>query len=293
MALDPIIKLLIDAHADVGEGPFWHAGESVVYWVDIPAGLVHRFDPATGEKKTFEVGQDVGAARPRESGGLVLAVRDGFASLDTTTGQVEMLAEVEIDVSGSRMNDGATDSAGRFYGGTMPNAENQASGALYRLDIDHKVTKILDGVTISNGIGWSLDDRTMYYIDSQTHRLDAFDFDGTEGTISNRRRLATIEIEGAVPDGLAVDSEGFIWVALWGGWGVHRFAPDGRLDRVISLPVSQVSACAFGGSDLGDLYITSASRGLSAEQLSKEPHAGAVFRCRPGVAGRPTNSYRG
>lgn len=287
------VDLIVDAHADVGEGPFWHPREGVLYWVDIVGSLVHRYDPASGDDTAIDVGQAVGAARPRASGGLVLAVRDGFAALDPATGRVEMLAEVEQDDPTNRMNDGACDSAGRFWAGTMSFSERQGAGSLYRLGTDHAVTKLLDNLTVSNGIGWSSDDRLMYYIDSATHRLDVFDYDPQAGTIANRRQLAAIDVAGAVPDGLTVDAEGYIWVAHWGGWAVHRYAPDGRLDRTVALPVSQVSACAFGGPDLRDLYITSASHSLSPDQLGREPHAGGLFRCRPGIAGVPTNSYRG
>jgi sugar lactone lactonase YvrE len=289
----PSVELLVDAHAVVGEGPFWHPDEEVLYWVDIMGHLVHRYDPARAQDTTIDVGQAVGAARPRASGGLVLAVQDGFAALDPATGRVEMLAEVEKSNADNRMNDGACDSAGRFWAGTMSFSERAGAGSLYRLETDHRVTKLLDNLTISNGIGWSPDDRLMYYIDSRTLGLDVFDFERASGAISNRRRLATTNMEGAVPDGLAVDAEGYIWVALWGGWAVHRYAPDGQLDRAISLPVSQVSACAFGGPNLQDLYITSATNNLSAEQRSREPNAGGLFRCRPGVRGLPTHSYRG
>ena len=223
----------------------------------------------------------------------MLAVADGFATLDTTTGTVEMLADAERGLTTTRMNDGACDSRGRFWAGTMPFDERDPIGSLYRLDADHGVVKMLEQVTISNGIDWSLDDRTMYYIDSATKGVDAFDYEPEPGSIANRRRIATITIGGAVPDGMTVDSDGYLWVALWGGWGVHRFAPDGTLDRVIALPVSQVSACTFGGPDWQDLYISSASHGLSPDQLRQEPHAGGLFVCRPGVTGRPTNAYAG
>jgi sugar lactone lactonase YvrE len=287
------VELVADAHAVVGEGPFWHPDEQALYWVDILGNTVHRYDPAGGKDSTISVSQAVGAARPRERGGLVVAIEDGFAALDTATGRLEMLADVERDQPANRMNDGACDSAGRFWAGTMAFEADERAGSLYRLETDHRVVKVLDGLTISNGIGWSPDDRLMYYIDSHTHNLDVLDFEPASGAAGNRRQLAVIDADGALPDGLAVDAEGYIWVALWGGWAVRRYAPDGRLDRVISLPVSQVSACAFGGPGLQDLYITSATNKLSPERLSREPHAGGLFRCRPGVRGLPTYSYRG
>jgi sugar lactone lactonase YvrE len=293
MAGEALVELVLDAHAQVGEGPFWHAGEAVLYWLDITRSLVHRYDPRTGENTMIDVGQPVGVARPRAAGGLVLALRDGFAVLDTASGTVEMLAEVERDVPGNRMNDGACDSMGRFWAGTMPTAENGPTGALYRLERDHRVVKMLDRVTIANGIAWSPDDRTMYYIDSPTLGVDLFDYEPGSGSLANRRRLVSIDLPGAVPDGMTVDAEGYLWVALWGGWSVRRFAPDGTLDRVIPLPVSQVSACAFGGPDLRDLYITTAANNLTAERRTHEPLAGGLFRCRPGVTGLPARVYLG
>lgn len=287
------VELVADVRAVVGEGPFWHAAEQALYWVDILGKAVHRYDPASGEDAVIPVGQAVGAARPRERGGLVVAIEDGFATLDPATGALAMLAEVERDRPANRMNDGACDGAGRFWAGTMAFASDVGAGSLYKLETDHRVEKVLDGLTISNGIGWSPDGRLMYYIDSPTHSLDVFDFALERGALSNRRRLAAIEAGGALPDGLCVDAQGYVWVALWGGWSVRRYAPDGRLERSIALPVSQVSACAFGGPDLADLYITSATNLLAPAQLGLEPHAGGLFRCRPGVRGIPTNSYLG
>ncbi len=286
------VDLVLDAHAVLGEGPIWLPADNMLAWVDIMGHRVHRFDPLTGRDESFDVGQPVGAVAPRASGGLVMALRDGFGLLDTATGCVEMIADTEADNPGNRMNDGKCDSEGRFWAGTMAFDARPGAGALYRLDRDHGVTKMLSDVSISNGIDWSLDNRTMYFIDSLSG-LDAFDYEPIGGQITNRRRIATIPPELGVPDGMTLDSEGYLWVAIWGGWMVRRFAPDGRIDREIRVPVARTSSCAFGGPDYADLYITTASPEPGSDEHAAQPHAGGLFRVRPGVTGRPPNQYRG
>jgi sugar lactone lactonase YvrE len=166
-------------------------------------------------------------------------------------------------------------------------------GSLYRLDANRGLTRVLTGVTISNGLGWSPDGRTMYYIDSATHRIDAFDFEPETGSVSGRRRLVELPEGWGLPDGMTVDEEGFLWVAFWGGSAVRRIAPDGQVALVVELPVSLVTSCAFGGDDLADLYVTSARTELSGTQLRQQPHAGALFRIRPDVRGLPDHPFAG
>jgi sugar lactone lactonase YvrE len=235
----------------------------------------------------------VGAAAPRIGGGLVLALQNGFGLLETDTGRVEMIADTEADRPGSRMNDGKCDSAGRFWAGTMSLTLEKGAGSLYRLDADYHVSAVLSDLTLSNGLGWSPDDRTMYFIDSVTQGIDAFAYDATTGVITNRRRLIDIAPELGMPDGMTIDADGGIWVGLWGGWAVHRYSPEGHLDRVVRLPVGLVTSCAFGGSDLGDLYITTAAHQLNAQALANQPHAGGLFCCRPGPVGLRATAFRG
>lgn len=287
----PAIEVASDAGAELGEGPVWDSRSSELAWVDITPGRVHFLDVDGGER-AVEVGQPVGAVVPRASGGHVLAVRDGFAAL-AGDGTVTSLAQVEHDVPGNRMNDGKCDRHGRLWAGTMAFDEAPGAGALYRLETDRTVTTILEGVTISNGLAWSLDDHTMYYIDTPTRRVDQLDYDPSSGAVENRRPLLEIPAQAGSPDGMALDSEGFLWVALYGGGAVRRYAPDGALDRVIELPATCVTSCAFGGRELEDLYITCARHGLSPQQLAREPLAGALFRHRPGVRGLPTEAYAG
>jgi len=287
------VELVLDARADLGEGPVWDAVARLLIWVDITAGVVHRFDPETRRDEPFEIGRPVGAAVPTASGELALAVDDGFALLDPATRRIERLAEVESDVPETMMNDGKCDPAGRFWAGTKDIEGRRPLGALYRLDKDGDVLRVLTGVTISNGLAWSPDHGTMYYIDSPTFGIDAFDFDPETGSASRRRRLVDFPTDWGLPDGMTIDENGFLWVAFWGGSAVRRLSPDGSVASVVEFPVTQVSSCAFGGEDLSDLYVTSARNGLSGEQLGGQPHAGGLFRVRSGVQGLVPHAFGG
>jgi sugar lactone lactonase YvrE len=286
------VELVVDAHAICGEGPVWHPDQQIVSWVDIDGRRVHWYDPATHVDTSVDVGQEVGAALPRRSGGLILALRDGFAALEGDSPR--MLVEVEADNPDNRMNDGKCDAAGRLFAGTMAFAQHHGAGALYRLDPDLRVTRVLTNVSISNGIDWSLDGTRMYYIDTPTRGLDVFDFDPATGELGARERMITFPDAHGSPDGMTVDAEGYLWIAFWGGWAVRRYRPDGTFDREIKVPAAQTSSCAFGGPDLGDLYITTAGRNITGtERAAEQPHAGGLFRCRPGVKGRPAHAFAG
>lgn len=290
-------ELVLDAGAELGEGPGWDAAARYLVWVDILAGQVCFFDPEESQStaaggQVLEVGQHVGAAVPRAGGGLALALRGGFATMEITTGDLTLLAAVGDGDGRTRMNDGKCDAGGRFWAGTMDYEEKDPIGCLYRLDPEGTVTTALRGVTVSNGLGWSPDGATMYYIDSPTYRVDALPFDPDSGELGPRRPLVTLE-EPGMPDGLCVDDEGCLWVASFGGSRVDRFTPDGRLDTVVNVPAAQVTSCAFGGADGGDLFITTARVGLSEPELAAQPGAGGIFRCRPGVTGRPATPFAG
>jgi sugar lactone lactonase YvrE len=278
------VELVLDARAELGEAPVWDTHAGVLVWVDITAGLVHRTDPATGADETIDVGRSVGAAVPTADGRLAIATDDGFWSVDPSTGDIEPIARIH-GAAGVVMNDGKTDHAGRLWAGTKDSEGRRAIGSLYRLDADRTVTEMVRGVTLSNGLGWSPDGRTMYYIDSTTYGIDAFDADPASGAISHRRRLVDLPREWGLPDGMTVDGDGFLWVAFWTGSAVRRLAPDGNHVFTVKIPVSQVTSCAFGGPDLADLYVTSAQIGLSDERFRAEPHAGGLFRFSAGVGG--------
>jgi sugar lactone lactonase YvrE len=281
-------EVALPARAVLGEGPTWDDRAGVLVWVDILGRRVHTYSPATGADTVIETPQHVGAAKPRAGGGLVLNLRDGVALLDEA-GAFSWL--VEWPVEGRRGNDAAVDSAGRLWAGTMAYDVTPGGGRLNRVEPDGSFTTVLDDVTISNGTGWSPDGSLMYYIDTPLRRIDVFDVDRDSGEISGRRVFAAVT--RGQPDGLTVDADGCVWVALWDGGGVHRYTPDGELDRVIDLPASLTTACAFGGPDLTDLYVTTASEGLSAGALAAQPDAGALFVVPGAGVGLPTHPFAG
>jgi sugar lactone lactonase YvrE len=282
-----------DAGATLGEGPVWDEEQQRLLWVDILPGLVHRFDPATGSDDTFGVGKPVGSASLRRDGGLVLAVEDGFALLDPAWQRLDQVAVIEHPGPPARFNEGKCDPAGRFLAGTMAYDETAGAGSLYRLDPDLAVTKLLDGVTISNGLAWSADGTTMYYIDSPTQGVDAFLYDIDTGRLANRRRVVDIPAAAGIPDGMTIDADGCLWMALYGGSAVHRYAPDGHLDTTVSFPATNITCPVFGGREFHQLYVTSARDGLDERQRAAQPHAGAVFAVDVGARGLPGQRFAG
>jgi sugar lactone lactonase YvrE len=278
---------LTAACATHGEGPVWDAAAGRLRWVDMLSGDVLTLD-GTGAITRVHVGDMATALRPRAGGGLVVAVERGFAVLDASGTTVR--EDTAFDDPACRMNDGGADRQGRFLCGSMDYAMTEPRAALYRYDPDGTVSTVLTGVTLSNGIAWSLDGERMYYIDSVTQQVDVFDYDPASGRPAGRRPLVRIDSARGLPDGLALDSEGGVWVALYGGHAVHRYGPDGRLDAVLKLPVAKVTACAFGGPGLDELYITTSRVDLAP---GDQPAAGALFLARPGVRGLPGGVYAG
>jgi len=272
-----------------GEGPVWDARAGILHWVDMLAGDVLSTDLSSGRVRRLHVGDVAAAVRPRRDGGLVIAVERGFALVDPGEEVVRPLSQLWSDKT-LRMNDGGCDPQGRFYCGSMALDESPGRGALHRLDPDGSVTVVLTGVTISNGLVWSADGAAAYYVDTATQRIDQFDFDPTTGTFHNRRPLVNVPADVGKPDGLTIDAEGGLWLALWGGGAVHRYTPDGRLDEVLSLPVTNVTACAFGGEGLEELYVTT-SKHQAPENESTT--AGGLYRFRPGVRGIPVLDFAG
>ena len=283
---------VLDARCGLGEGPVWDEREARLYFVDIMAGRVHRYTPASGALETMETHEPVGAAALCEDGGLLCALQSGFAVAERFGAGLRLLASYEGAAPDIRMNDGKCDPQGRFWAGTMALDFRPGAGALYRLDPDGRVTRMLEGVTISNGLDWSADGSRMYYIDSPRRMIEVFDFDPGPGTISRRRPFAVIEEGAGIPDGMTLDAEGRVWVALWGGGAVRCYGPDGKLLEVIETPAPQTTSCAFGGPDFGELYITTARDGLTDSQLAQAPLSGGLFRARPGVQGRAANRFR-
>jgi sugar lactone lactonase YvrE len=287
------VEVFADLHADVGEAPHWDDRTGTLLFVDLTGGAVFRYDQSGARLGSFSVGQEVGAVVPRRGGGLALAVRDGIGVASDTGEGFEVTVPVERDIPGNRMNDAKCDPAGRLLAGTMAYDLSPHSAALYQVAPDWSVREVVGGVTQSNGIAWSPDGSRMYFIDSATQGIDGFDYDAGTGTADNRRRLVTIDAARGIPDGMAADDQGNLWVACFGGAAVRCFSPDGEQLDEVSFPVTQVTSCAFGGAELADLYVTTAAYRLSAGQLKWEPHAGATFVCRPGAAGLPASSFAG
>ncbi|MCX6044673.1 MAG: SMP-30/gluconolactonase/LRE family protein [Chloroflexi bacterium] len=287
-------KILVDIRALVGEGALWDETQGVLYWVDILSNKLYIYDPASGENRTFDVGQHVGTVVLRASGGVMLAVYDGFAAYDLDKQTLTLIHDPEADLPNNRFNDGKCDPAGRFWAGTMAYSNQTTQGSLYRLDADLSVHKMLGNIGISNGIVWSLDAKTMYYIDSMAYTVRAFDYDNATGAISNERVVITVPRELSLPDGMAIDAEGMLWVAHFGGSAVRRWDPNtGQVLATIDLPAKQITSCAFGGPNLDTLYITSGANGLDEAALAKQPHAGALFSVKPGVRGVTTFKFAG
>jgi sugar lactone lactonase YvrE len=281
----------------LSEGPRWHEEREELLWVDILGRHLHRgtvgADGAMDRVETITLDRHIGAVAPAIGGGYALAAGQGFLFLDDA-GRVHELAQPEAGRIHLRMNDGACDPQGRFWAGTMAYDESPGAGALYRLELDGSCTRVLTGLTISNGIGWSPDGRTMYLNDSGTACVYAFGFDGSTGAISDRRTLVHIDQPGVVPDGLTVDEQGGIWAALWGGAAVNRYEPDGKLRASVELPVERPTSCAFGGPDRDILFVTTARVGLDETVLARQPEAGRVFAIKGlGIRGLPCLPYRG
>jgi sugar lactone lactonase YvrE len=284
------LEVALRAGAQLGEGPTWDERSARLLWVDILGSRIHHFDPASGRDDVVTTEQHVGAAKPRAAGGLVVNLRDGVG-LYEADGSFRWLAELAVD--GCRGNDAAVDAAGHLWAGTMRYDEAAGGGRLYRVAPGGEIVTVLRAVAVSNGVGWSPDGRRMYYVDSPTRRVDVFDVDPATFLVAGRRTFLDLAAVPGFPDGLAVDAEGCVWVALWDGGAVHRYTPAGKLDRRVEVPTARTTACAFGGPDLRDLYITTATAGLDGAQLAAQPLAGSLFVLPGAASGLPTHPFAG
>jgi sugar lactone lactonase YvrE len=283
------IEIALAAGDQVGEGPFWEERAGELLRVDIASGLVHGWSPSSGAAWTREYEGEVSAVVPRADGnGWVLGAGHRIL-LDDGDG-TRALATVEEDLPDNRFNDCRCDPQGRLWAGTMSTVRAPETGALYRLDPDGGLERVIAGTTISNGLAWR--DERMYFVDSTTQRIDLLDFDAATGEVANRRPFARIDPDDGLPDGLALDAEGGVWVCLFGGGALRRYSADGTLDEVVALPVTNPPCPAFGGERLDTLYVTSARHRLSEAQLAAEP-AGSLLALEPGVTGTPGNRFAG
>lgn len=278
------------ANARLGESPSWDHIHGVLYWVDGERPAVFRWDPFKGQTGHWPMPHLVGCVSPAKEGRLIFADAEGLGYLDLDTGDIARIGnpQSETDRLQNLFNDGKVDRAGRLWVGSIDRQSARPTGSLYRLDPDLSTHRLDSGFICSNGMGWSPDDRTMYFTDSLVRTIWAYDFDSSTGKLADRRVFAKLSDDDGLPDGLTVDSDGFVWSAIWDGWRVIRYTPDGVIDQELRLPVQRPTSCTFGGPDLQTLYVTSASTELAGHVLKKGPLAGALFSVRTEVAGLPT-----
>lgn len=280
------VELVIDSKSDLGEGAIWNYKTGELVWINITSKILNFYKPATGNNKEMFTGQMIGTVVPTHSGDVLVALQNGIYRLNPQTGTKKLLADPEADKANNRFNDGKCDPAGRFWAGTMSLKGEKNAGALYRFDPDSTIHKMIENVSISNGIVWSADKTKMYYIDTPTQKIMCYDYNNETGEISNPRVAVNVDDKMGHPDGMTIDEDDNLWVALWGGSAVACWSPEtGKLLQTINVPAKNVTSCAFGGKDLNTLYITTARQNTTADELEKWPHAGGVFKCQPGVKG--------
>jgi sugar lactone lactonase YvrE len=287
----PTPTIALDARCHLGESPVWDERRGELAWVDITAGELRTWSPATDEEHSLGFSGELSAVILGEDTGTRIVALDHRLWLEESGDLERILVEVEAAAPENRMNDCRCDPGGRLWAGTMSKVRAEGDASLYRLRPDGRLDRVISSTTISNGIGWSPDRRGMYFIDSLAYRVDVFDYDLPTGEISFRRPLVAIDPDDGLPDGLAVDADGGIWVCLFGGGAIRRYAPDGALDLHIELPVTNPTCPTFGGEDLTTIYITSARHRLSEDQLANEPHAGALIAIDSPVGGMATNRF--
>lgn len=272
------LAVVVDHKCLLGEGPIWDATQKLICWVDILNGVIHEYSPGQQAHKKTPVHQMIGAIAVCTDGNFIAALQDGFAFIDRQSGAIKMIADPENHLPGNRFNDGKCDPAGRFWAGTMSLSEDPNAGGVYSVERDQLVLQKIGNVSISNGMAWSTDHSILYYIDTPTFEIVAYDFDKSTGDISNKRVSIKVEKKEGNPDGMTIDTEGMLWIAHWDGWQVTRWNPvTGEKLLSIPLPTARITSCIFGGENLEDLYITSARVGLTEEALEKQPLAGALF----------------
>ncbi|MCJ8006063.1 SMP-30/gluconolactonase/LRE family protein [Lederbergia wuyishanensis] len=286
------VELILDVKAELGEGPSWEADSNVLYWVDILGKCIYTYEPATGKTGKIQLEEHVGAVVPKKGGGLAVVLQSGFYEIDLPSEKLTAIADPEEHLPNNRFNDGKCDPKGRFWAGTMPYDGEKGRGNFYVLEPNGQVKKVLDNITCSNGIAWNPDFTSMYYIDTPTMQVAAFDYDLETGEISNRRVAVQIPGGMGAPDGMTSDVEGNLWVAHWGGYRVTIWNPNtGEMLDSIPVPAPQVTSCVFGGENMDELYITTARTGLSREILEKYPHAGSLFRVKTNTKGSSTYKF--
>jgi sugar lactone lactonase YvrE len=273
-----MVEVAIIHECLLGEGPVWDEKTNTICWVDIINGDIHELNPAIGSFKTIKVKHMIGAVAICTNGDFLAALKGGLGIVERETGKLNLFSDPESHLPNNRFNDGKCDPEGRFWVGTMSINESPNAGSLYVLDMNNQVAKKIEHTTISNGMAWSLDHQTFYYIDTPTLKVVAYDYEKSSGIITNPRIVITIDEKDGYPDGMTIDAEGMLWIAHWGGWQLTRWDPlTSEKLFSIPLPVANVTSCTFGGENLQDLYITTAKKGLNEEELAQQPLAGNLF----------------
>ena len=283
-------EVLYPSQCILGESPLWHDERKCCYWVDIENGVLYEYSWLLQTTRFWKFNYKITLVLQGKGNHLILALNAGIARFDLESEQLEWLLDVELPPSENRCNDGACDSLGRLWLGTMHLEHKNGAGALYCIDTNLNVHKKLDHTTISNGLVWTLDNKRLYYIDSPTQVVQSFIFEEESGEIIFEKNVVQIPIEMGTPDGMAIDEEGMLWVAHWGGFGIYRWNPhNGLLIERIELPVPQITSCAFAGENLDYLIITTARENFKEEELKKYPESGNIFLVKAGVKGVATN----
>jgi sugar lactone lactonase YvrE len=291
---DSSLEIVVEHACLLGEGPVWDAKEKLICWVDILNGVIHQYAPKEKKYRITEIHQMIGSFAVCTDGNFIAALQNGFAFIDRKTGEIKMIADPESHLPNNRFNEGKCDPAGRFWAGTMALSEKPGAGNVYTMHDDLTIAKKIEEVSISNGMAWSADHKTFYYIDTPALEIVAYDYDKATGNISSKRRIILIEKEDGFPDGMTIDKEGMLWIAHWDGWQVTRWDPaNGKKLFTIKLPVAKVTSCTFGGDGFEDLYILSAKVGLSENELKQQPLAGSLFVLRnSGFKGVPAVQFK-
>lgn len=285
-------NILLDSKAILGEGVFWHPEQQLLYWVDIEGMALYSYSPELNVQQKYELGHRVGTAAPVNGGGILLALENGIVVLDPESQAIEYKLNPEAAIKGNRYNDGKCDAAGRFWVGSMSLTGEKNAGTLYCIDHNFAATAVKKGVTIPNGIAWSAGGDAMYFIDTALSKVFVYACDEYNGKMENPLNSFDIPEKLGYPDGMTIDNEGMLWIAMWGGGCVARFHPvTGRLLQRIDVPAPNVTSCAFGGPYMDRLYIITAQYGLTDKQLKEYPFSGAVFYADPKVGGRSVNYF--
>lgn len=287
------IEYVWPANSILGEAPYWSVDEGVLYWVDIDGKTVFRYRLENGSKQAFVLDYEVGCIIPRRIGGFVTGLDRGLAFLNSDLTKTEFFASPEDGLPQTRFNDGKCDRRGRFWVASADRNETEPLGALYCLNGAGQLIRAVPDIVTGNGMSWSPDSRTMYFTDTGVGTIYAFDYDIDTGDLRNRRVFATVDESEGLPDGCTVDAEGYVWSAHWAGWRITRYDPDGGIDRVVEMPVPNVTSLMFGGTNLDRLFVTTARLGMTEQEIGEAPLSGGLFAIDVGVRGLPETPYAG